>query len=72
MNTKRKEKLGDFLLDVAKYILTAVLLATWFSDIGTWSWYSYILPIGAVLAATIFGLALYKDDNKKKRKENNL
>ena len=27
MNRKQQEKLGDLLLDVAKYIITAVLLA---------------------------------------------
>ena len=33
MNRRRQEKFADLLLDIAKYIITAVLLATWFSDV---------------------------------------
>ena len=69
MNTKRQEKFADLLLDIAKYIITAVLLATWFSDVSQWSWYSYIIPVVVVFTITIGGLMLYKDDDKKKRKK---
>ncbi|MBR1411360.1 MAG: hypothetical protein IJ580_09715 [Prevotella sp.] len=69
MNNKRKEKLGDLLLDIAKYIITAILLATWFSDIEQWNWYSYILPVAAVVIAAISGLYLFKDDKNKLKKK---
>ena len=69
MNEKRKEKLGDLLLDIAKYIITAILLATWFSDIEQWNWYSYILPVAAVVIAAISGLYLFKDDKNKLKKK---
>ena len=49
MNRKQQEKLGDLLLDVAKYIITAVLLATWFDDVSNWSRSSYLVPMGAVI-----------------------
>ena len=68
MNTKRKEKFADLLLDIAKYIITAVLLATWFSDVGSWEWYSYAIPVVVVVTITIGGLLLYKDDEKGKHK----
>ena len=68
MNRKRQEKFADLLLDIAKYIVTAVLLATWFSDVQKWEWYSYLIPIVVVVTITIGGLLLYKDDDKKKRK----
>jgi len=72
MNSTRKEKLGDLLLDIAKYIITAILLATWFSDINQWSWYSYLLPVVAVVVAIIGGLSLFsnKDINEKINKKN--
>lgn len=69
MNEKRKEKLGDLLLDIAKYIITAILLASWFSDIEQWNWYSYILPVAAVIIAAISGLYLFKEDNIKHKKK---
>ena len=55
---KRQEKFADLLLDIAKYIITAVLLATWFSDVSQWSWYSYIIPVVVVFTITIGGLML--------------
>ena len=68
MYKKRKEKFADLLLDIAKYIVTAVLLATWFSDVKKWEWYSYLIPIVVVVSITIGGLLLYKDDEVKKHK----
>lgn len=29
-----KEKFGDYLLDISKYILTAVMITTFFSDVS--------------------------------------
>ena len=69
MNKKRKEKFADLLLDIAKYIITAVLLATWFSDVSKWEWYSYIIPVVVVVTITIGGLLLYKDDEKNKQRK---
>ncbi len=70
MNKKRKEKFGDLLLDIAKYIITAILLATWFRDITTWEWYAYITLLGALIATISVGLSLFKDDDKKKTNKN--
>lgn len=67
MNSKRKEKLGDLLLDIAKYIITAILLATWFSDIGEWEWYSYLLPVIAVVVAAITGLSMFSNESKSNK-----
>lgn len=69
MNPKRKEKLGDLLLDIAKYIITAILLATWFSDIEQWNWYSYILPVAAVVIAATSGLYLFKEGNTNNKRK---
>ena len=77
MNRKQQEKLGDLLLDVAKYIITAVLLATWFDDVSHWSRASYIVPIGTMLMTVFAGISLFdrsdseivsqKKTKKKKR-----
>ena len=74
MNRKQQEKLGDLLLDVAKYIITAVLLATWFDDVSHWSRISYLAPIGAVLITAYAGISLFdhsevKIEESKKRKK---
>jgi len=69
MNRKRQEKFADLLLDIAKYIITAVLLATWFSDVRDWEWYSYLIPVVVVVTITIGGLLLYKEDNIQKKQK---
>lgn len=66
MNDRRKEKLGDFSLDVAKYVLTAILLGTWFSNSATWEWYNFIVPISVVFAAAGVGIYLIGSNNKDK------
>ena len=71
MNRKRQKKFADLLLDIAKYIITAVLLATWFSDVRDWEWYSYLIPVVVVVTITVGGLLLYQEDNQKKQKNNN-
>lgn len=68
MNKKRKEKLGDLLLDIVKYIITAVLLATWFNGIEYWEWYVTIGVILSVGIITIIGLSLFNDDKIKTKK----
>ena len=67
MNNKRKEKLADLLLDVAKYIVTAGLIATWFGNMGHWDWYSYLLSLGAILLSIIGGLWLCDEKNDVKQ-----
>lgn len=74
MTQEAKEKLGDLLLDVAKYIITAVLLATWFDDVSNWSRTSYLVPMGAVIMTAFAGISLYDHtdqvvEEKKKRKK---
>ena len=68
MNKKRREKFADLLLDIAKYIITAVLLATWFSDVAKWEWYSYLIPVVVVVSITVGGLLLYKEEDNQKQK----
>lgn len=65
---KKKEKFADLLLDIAKYIITAVLLATWFSDVAKWEWYSYLIPVVVVVSITLGGLLLYKEEDNMKQK----
>ena len=72
MNQKRKDKFADFLLDIVKYIITAVLLATWFSGVEQWSWDSYYLIITSLVLVTTYGLYLYDDEKEKNGKNGNI
>ena len=54
-----KKEFGKWLLDIAKYMTTAVLLSSVFSDMESIS--VYVSVIGAVLLTLIVGLVLVRE-----------
>ena len=68
MDEKRKEKFGDLLLDTAKYLITAVILSTFFKGIEEWAWYTYVIAIAVVIAIIWSGLSLFEEDKDKRKK----
>ena len=70
MDKKRKEKFGDLLLDVAKYIITAVVLTSLFQGVGEWAWYAYLITMLAVGTLIWGSLQLFSEDIDKKKKGN--
>ena len=59
-----KKELGKWFLDIAKYLVTAVLLASVFSDI-TEKWIVYVVVSIAIVITLCSGLILLKDKKKK-------
>ena len=62
-----KEKLGNYLIDISKYVLTAVVITTIYKD---WSnekcfIYSYGIFVSALTLATGILLCNKKDETKK-------
>ena len=58
-----KEKLGNYLIDVSKYVLTGVVIASLFKDLGDSRLLIYTLGLLVALATLLSGLIL---TNKKK------
>lgn len=58
-----KEKLGNYLIDVSKYIFTGVVVASLFKDMEDNKWLIYGLGFTSSILALIVGLIL---TNKKK------
>lgn len=56
-----KKELGKWLMDIAKYMTTAVLLSSLFSDMDNWPWYVYLLIVLAVLITLDIGLLMFKE-----------
>lgn len=56
-----KKELGKWLMDIAKYMTTAVLLSSLFSDMDNWPWYVYLLIVLAVLITLGIGLLMFKE-----------
>lgn len=60
---QRKEKLADFLIDVAKYVFTGVIISSLFNDV-TDRVILYLLGMSIILVTLLLGLSL-----TSKRKE---
>ena len=59
-----RRKFGDWLLDIAKYMATAILLTSIFDDIRQ-SWVGYVAVSVSILLSLIIGLILTKDAEKE-------
>lgn len=61
-----KEKLGNYLIDVSKYVFTGVVLTSFFKDLESKA-IIYSIGFGFSVIVLIAGLILTnKKDNKKK------
>ena len=56
-----RKELGKWLMDIAKYMTTAILLSSIFNGIEEWAWYVYALIVVAVLVTLFVGLSMVKD-----------
>lgn len=60
-----KEKLGNYLIDVSKFIFTGVVIASMFKDVDSKT-ILYVLGLAMSLMALVTGLVL---TNKKRKGE---
>ena len=67
-NKKRKDKFANWLLDIAKYITTAVIISSIFEGIGN-KFYLLITGIAVVGASLAWGMLLIQDDDPPKKKK---
>ena len=64
IENQRKEKLSNFLIDVAKYVFTGVIITSLFNDVSDKT-ILYVVGMGIVISALWVGLLL---TNKRKEK----
>lgn len=65
---KRKDKFANWLLDIAKYITTAVIISSIFEGIEN-KWYLLITGFAVVGASLGWGMLLIQDDDQPKKKK---
>jgi len=58
-----KEKLGNYLIDISKYVLTGVVISSFFKDFDDYKFFVYGFGVVVSVLALAFGLVL---TNKKK------
>ena len=63
-----KKELGKWFMDVAKYLLTAGIIAPWITNPGQWS--EWVIPtiFGSFAVSAIIGLAFLKSDDAQQQK----
>jgi hypothetical protein len=64
-----KEKLGNYLIDISKYVLTGVVIASLFKDFGENKFLIYGTGIVVSVLTLISGL-MFTNSITNKRKEN--
>ena len=65
MKKETKRKVGEWLLDVAKYLITAVLISSVFKDIGN-KWMVYAISFVCVILIFLLGMRMYDKNSKDK------
>lgn len=55
-----KKELGNWLMDIAKYLATAVLLTSFFNDLKE-EWVMYVSVTAAIIITLGWGLYLIRD-----------
>ena len=61
-----RKELGKWLMDIAKYLTTAVLLSSVFNDIKE-SWIIYFVVSIAIVLTLLAGLWLVREEKKERR-----
>ena len=59
-----KKEIGKWMLDIAKYMATAILLSTLFSNSEEWTWFTYLIVVLLICMAFGVGLLLIKEEKK--------
>ena len=63
MKQESKKKIGEWLLDVSKYMLTAVLISTIFKDLEN-KWVIYFGCSIAVITSFYIGIDMFDKNSK--------
>ena len=66
MAKSSKEKLGDYCIDVSKYFLTGVFVASLIQDLADIRWLIYVLSGVIVMVLLFLGITLSRENVKNK------
>jgi len=63
MKKETKKKIGEWMMDISKYMLTAVLISTIFKDIEN-KWIIYVIGFVAVAFSLYIGIDMFDKNSK--------
>ena len=64
-----RKELGKWLMDIAKYVLTAVVVMSLVSDLGDVRWLIYVLGLLTTAVCLGVGLILVRDKDTKVKED---
>ena len=59
------EKVSDFLMDIAKYVLTAVIITSAFEELADVGWMMYLWGISGALILFLLSLLIINIESRK-------
>ena len=59
------EKVSDFLMDISKYVLTAVIITSAFEELADVGWMMYFWGISGALILFLLSLLIINVENRK-------
>jgi len=59
------EKVSDFLMDIAKYVLTAVIITSAFEELADVGWMMYFWGISGAMILFLLSLLIINIENRK-------
>ena len=59
------EKVSDFLMDIAKYVLTAVIITSAFEELADVGWMMYLWGMAGALLLFISSIGIILIENRK-------
>ena len=59
------EKVSDFMMDISKYVLTAVIITSAFEELSDLGWVMYVVGVAGAAILFLFSILVMKFINTK-------
>ena len=59
------EKVSDFMMDISKYVLTAVIITSAFEELSVVGWVMYVVGVAGAAILFLFSILVMKFINTK-------
>ena len=60
------EKISDFMMDISKYVLTAVIITSAFEELSNVGWLMYVVGIAGALLLRSLSILIYSINSNNK------
>ena len=60
------EKISDFMMDISKYVLTAVIITSAFEELSNVGWLMYVVGIAGALLLLSLSILIYSINSNNK------